>query len=238
MRPRVLPWFIRLAAAALVVSAGSSLPRAAAAAADSNFSPDRGRFRILQQEVEAGTEDFSIEPSGNGWVIQGETVIRVPGGMEMRTSGQLRVSADGAPQRYTWSAQGQKKASGAADFENGTAKTSATLAGAKQPLLRDFKFTSPRVAVLDNNLYEQYAIFAGLYDWNARGKQTFPVLIPQDATPGSIDVESLGDKSVDGASLQALRVHSTDLDIELYFDAKLHLVRLEVPSAKVVIVRQ
>jgi hypothetical protein len=51
-------------------------------------------------------------------------------------------------------------------------------------------------------------------------------------------VESLGPKTVDGVSLQALRVHSTDLEIQLYFDAKFHLVRLEVPAAKVVIVRQ
>jgi hypothetical protein len=35
-----------------------------------------------------------------------------------------------------------------------------------------------------------------------------------------------------------LRVHSTDLEIELYFDAKFHVVRLEVPAAKVVILRQ
>jgi hypothetical protein len=68
--------------------------------------------------------------------------------------------------------------------------------------------------------------------------QSISVLIPQDATPGSIDVESLGGKSVDGANLELLRVHSTDLEIELYFDAKFHLVRLEVPAAKVVILRQ
>jgi len=92
--------------------------------------------------------------------------------------------------------------------------------------------------VLDNNLYDQYAILGRIYDWEAKGKQSFPVLIPQDATPGSIEVESLGPKVVDGAHLEVLRVHSTDLEIEIYFDAKFHLVRLEVPAAKVVIVRQ
>ena len=92
--------------------------------------------------------------------------------------------------------------------------------------------------MLDNNLYEQYAILGRIYDWNAKGTQSLPVLIPQDATPGNIDLESLGAKSVDGADLEVLRVHSTDLEIQLYFDAKFHLVRLEVPAAKVVIVRQ
>ena len=92
--------------------------------------------------------------------------------------------------------------------------------------------------MLDNNLYEQYAILGRIYDWQAKGKQTFPVLIPQDATPGSIDVESLGPQTVDGARLETLRVHSTDLEIELFFDAKFRLMRLEVPAAKVVIERQ
>jgi hypothetical protein len=92
--------------------------------------------------------------------------------------------------------------------------------------------------VLDNNLYEQYAVLGRIYDWTGKPSQTIPVLIPQDATPGSVEVESLGPKTVDGVNLQALRVHSTDLEIQLYLDAKFHLIRLEVPAAKVVIVRQ
>ena len=68
--------------------------------------------------------------------------------------------------------------------------------------------------------------------------QTFPVLIPQDATPGSITVESLGPKNVDGSSLELLRMKTSDLEIQLYFDAKRHLIRLEAPDAKVIVVRQ
>ena len=239
MKARLLRWCVPLGVVVVLLTAAANhvlpYPRPAA---DPGFSADKGRFRILQQGNEAGTEEFSFEPAGNAWVLEDETVIRVPGSVEMRTSGQLRISADGAPQHYAWSAQGVKKASGTVEFENGTAKTSSNVSSAKQPVQQDFKFSSPRIAVLDNNLYEQYAIFGRIYDWNARGVQTFPVLIPQDATPGSIDVESLGAKSVEGANLQLLRVHSTDLEIQLYFDTKSHLVRLEVPAAKVVIVRQ
>lgn len=237
MKSRLLLWCVPFAIAGLFAAAAPdrALPRPAA---DSGFTADKGKFRILQQGSEAGTEDFDLEPAGNGWVLHGETVIRVPGSPEMRTSGELHISADGTPQHYTWSAQGNKKASGAVEFDGGTAKTSITLTGGKQPFQQDFKFTSPRVAVLDNNLYDQYVILGRIYDWEAKGSQTFPVLIPQDATPGSIQAESLGPKTIDGAHLEALSVHSTDLEIELYFDAKLHLVRLEVPAAKVVIVRQ
>ncbi len=207
-------------------------------AGDSTFSADKGKFRILQEGREAGTEEFDLQPAGNGWVMQDETVIRVSGSPEMRTSGELRLSADGTPQHYTWSAQGDKKASGVVDFDKGMAKTSITVSNGKQPIQQDFKFTSPRVAVLDNNLYDQYAILGRLYDWQAGGVQTFPVLIPQDATPGSIQVQSLGPKTIDGTRLDGLGVHSTDLEIELYFDTKLRLVRLEVPAAKVIILRQ
>jgi hypothetical protein len=239
MKARLLPWCVLSGAVALFLTlAANSLFPYPRPAADSGFTADKGKFRILQQGNEAGTEEFDLQPSGNAWVIEDETVIRVPGRAEMRSSGQLRISADGTPQHYTWSAQGDKKASGTVEFENGTAKTSVNVPGAKQPVQQDFKFNSSRIAVLDNNLYEQYAILGRIYDWNAKGTQSFPVLIPQDATPGSIDLESLGAKSVDGANLEVLRVHSTDLEIQVYFDAKFHLVRLEVPAAKVVVVRQ
>jgi hypothetical protein len=239
MKSRLLLWCVPLGTMTLLMSAAVGYPfPSPGPAGDSGFTADKGRFRILQQDTEAGTEDFSLEPAGNDWLVQDETVIHVPGSAEMRTSGQLRISGNGTPQHYTWSAQGDKKASGTVEFDASTAKTSATIAGAKQPVRRDFKFSSPRVAVLDNNLYEQYAILGRLYDWDAKGKQSFPVLIPQDATPGSIDVESLGEKSLGDTTLQVLRVHSTDLEIEVYFDARLRLMRLEVPAAKVVIVRQ
>ncbi len=239
MKPRLVLWCVPFAVLGLLWAGGRNhlfpYPRPAA---DPGFTPDKGRFRILQQGNEAGSEEFSFAPAGSAWVMQDATVIRVPGSVEMRSSGQLRISADGTPQHYSWSAQGDKKASGTVDFQEGMAKTSISVPGAKQPVQQDFKFSSPRVVVLDNNLYEQYAILGRIYDWNAKGTQSFPVLIPQDATPGSIDLEALGAKSVDGATLEVLRVHSTDLEIQLYFDAKYHLVRLEVPAAKVEIIRQ
>ncbi len=136
-----------------------------------------------------GGEEFEIAPSGDLWTARGSTSAQVPGGTEIKAQGQLKLSADGAPIRYDWSAQAHKKATGAVEFTNGVAKCSANLGGTS-PLLKDFKFESPRVAVLDNNLYYQYADAHQVYDWKAGGKQTFPVLIPQEMIPGSISVES------------------------------------------------
>jgi len=199
--------------------------------------PDKGAFRILLEGAEVGTETFETAPSGNSWTVRSETVVRVPGAPETRSSGELRISADGTPLSYKWSAQAEKKTSGAVEFDQGTAKTSIDV-GSKEPYREDFVFPSPRVAVLDNNLHHQYALLALLYNWNAKGQQTFPVLIPQDMTPGSVSVESLGPKTVEAARFEALRVNTPDAEILVYFDAQRRLMRVEVPAAGVAIVRR
>ena len=160
-----------------------------------------------------------------------------PGGPEVKATGQIKLSADGAPIRYDWSAEALKKATGSVDFANSIAKCTADL-GAPSPLRKDFTFTSPLVAVLDNNLYYQFGVLARIYDWKAGGKQTFPVLIPQDMVPGSISVESLGQQLAAGGRFETLRVSSPDLEIMLYVDASHRMMRLEAPSSNVVIERE
>ena len=77
-----------------------------------------------------------------------------------------------------------------------------------------------------------------MYDWKAGGKQTFPVVIPQDMVPGSISVESLGQQQAGNGKYEAVRVSSPDLEIMVYLDANHRMMRLEVPSSNVTIERQ
>jgi len=207
------------------------------AGAPSVFSPDKGKLRITINAQQIGTEDFEIAPSGDAWIERSSMTAQVPGGGQIKANGQLRLSADGAPLHYDWSAEAQKKATGAVDFVSGTAKCVADLGG-PVPLKKDFTFPSPRVAVLDNNLYYQFGVLAQQYDWKAGGKQTFPVLIPQDMVPGSITVESLGPQQAGNGKFEALRVSSTDLEIIVYVDSSRRLMRIEVPSSNAVIERQ
>jgi hypothetical protein len=200
-------------------------------------TPDKGKFRVMLDGQLVGNEEFEITPTGDSWTARGSTTMSVPGSGEIKATGRLRLAADFTPIRYEWSSQTQKKASGAVDFAKGTAKTAIDLGGAT-PFTQDFTFPSARIAVLDNNLYHQYAVLAQMYDWNAAGKQEFAVLIPQDLTPGSISVESLGPQQVDAAKYEALRVSSTDLEIIVYLDSSHHLMRLEVPASKVTIQRE
>jgi hypothetical protein len=201
------------------------------------FSSDKGKLRITISGQQVGSEEFEISPSGDGWMERSSTSAHAPGGGEIKASGQLRLSADGAPTRYDWSAEAQKKATGFVDFAGNTAKCLANLGGAT-PLRKDFTFASPQVAVLDNNLYYHFGMLARLYDWKAGGKQTFSVLIPQDMVPGSITVESLGPQDAGNAKYEALRVSSPDLEIMVYVDPSHRMMRLEVPSSNVTIERE
>jgi hypothetical protein len=224
---------LRRAGFHLPLFARSSQPAGSA----SVFSADKGKLRITISGQQVGSEDFEISPSGDAWIQRSSMSARAPGGPEIKAMGQLKLSPNGAPIHYDWSAEAQKKATGSVDFTGSKAKCLADL-GAASPLRKDFTFPSPLIAVLDNNLYFQYGVLARLYDWKAGGKQTFPVLIPQDMVPGSISVESLGPQEAGNGKYEALRVSSPDLEIMVYVDANHRLMRLEVPSSNVVIERE
>jgi hypothetical protein len=199
-------------------------------------SADRGKFRIISDGQQVGTEEFSVVPSGADWISRGSVEIKVPGAGTTQVTGELRLAADGRPLSYQWTSQGPKKNSGAIVFEGSTAKMELR-AESGPPFTQEFQFDSPQVVILDNNLYHHYALLARLFDWNAKGVQTFAVLIPQDLTPGTVTVEWAGPRDLDGIKTELLRVRSSDLEIELYVtDGK--LVRMIVPDSKAEIRRE
>jgi len=230
-----------LAAGIFCIYAASAAPRSASAAQPANappvFSADKGKLLITINGQPVGSEDFEISASGGVWIERSSMSAHVPGGPDIKAMGQLRLSADGAPIHYDWSAEAQKKATGSVDFSGPTARCLADL-GAPSPLRKDFTFPSPLIAVLDNNLYYQFGVLARVYDWKTGGKQTIPVLIPQDMVPGSISVESLGEQVAGNAKYEAVRVSSPDLEIMVYLDARHRMMRLEVPTSNVVIERE
>jgi len=205
-------------------------------AASGVVSADRGKFRIFSDGQQVGTEEFSVAPSGADWISRGNAEIKVPGAPTSQVSGELRLDANGRPLSYQWTSQSPKKNSGAIVFEGNTAKMEIR-AESGAPFTQEFQFDSPQVVILDNNLYHHYALLARLFDWNAKGVQTFSVLIPQDLTPGTLTVEWAGPRDLDGIKSELLRVRSSDLEIELYVaDGK--LVRMIVPESKAEIRRE
>ncbi len=218
-------------------AARQTKPKAAAPAPASVIVSDKGKFRILLDGQPVGSEEFEISPAGNDWQAHGSTEIRAPGAGTVHARATLKLASDGTPIRYEWSVQAQKKTSAVVEFQNGQAKIAAQLGGS-EPFLQMFSFASPRVIILDNNIYHHYAVLARIYDWNAKGAQTFPVLIPQGPVPGTITVEALGPQEVEGARLEMLRVQTPDIEVNLYLDSGHRLIRLAVPASRVAVVRE
>ncbi|HTA57832.1 MAG TPA: hypothetical protein VK805_06755 [Candidatus Baltobacteraceae bacterium] len=207
------------------------------AAPGSVFVADKGKFNILLDGASIGREDFEIEPSGGNWTAKGSTSMKTPDGKSSKVTGTLTLQPDGAPLSYDWAAQTDKNNSAHIIFVNGVAKTTLQMQGAA-PYNQDNSFSSPLIAVLDNNLYHQFELLAHIYDWGKKGAQTFPVLIPQELTPGTIAVEFTGTASAGGKSYEGLKATTSDIEILLYLDSAHRLIRLEVPSAKVAVVRE
>jgi hypothetical protein len=211
--------------------------KAANSSAAPVFSQDKGKLTIQLDGRIVGHEEFEIAPANGGWVARGTTDLKAPDSPATHVTGSLTLQADGAPISYEWLSQADKTNGAHILFANGVAKITLEMQGAR-PFEQDMSFGSPLIAVLDNNLYYQYAVLARIYDWSKLGAQNLPVLIPQELTPGSITVESSGQASSGGKSYDALRVSTSDLEVILYLDANHRLMRLEVPSAKVSVSRE
>jgi hypothetical protein len=191
------------------------------------------RIRAASASRSPAPRSAARKSDGDVWVAKGSTDLKVPSAGEMKTSGELRLTADGTPLKYQWSSESPKNASGAVTFANNAAKCSLTV-GAADPFLRDFQFADSHVVVLDNNLYYQYAVLARVYDWAAAGEQNFHVVIPQDMIPGTVKVQL---QPANGP-LSELVVTTPDIEIHLFCDSNHRMVRLEVPSSKVVVDRE
>ncbi|HTU34858.1 MAG TPA: hypothetical protein VMF66_13740 [Candidatus Acidoferrum sp.] len=218
--------------------AASARPRSANASA---FAPDKGTFRILVNGQQVGKEDFEVASDGSNWTVHGNTEIG-SGKTATHITGALTLGPDGTPIHYEWSTEGSKKASAKVDFAGSTATIELSVAppgvdpAKAHPFTQQFTFPSAQIAVLDNNLYDQFAILADLYDWNKKGAQTFPVLVPQELIPGSATVESMGRQEFNGKKFDELRVTTQDNEIDLYLDHS-RLMAISVPSANAEILR-
>src|SRR2546425_4912753 len=227
----------KIVTAVLTILACTALTLAAQKSSPGVFAQDKGKLTIKLDGQTVGREDFEIAPSGAGWRAKGTADIKPSEGPASKISGTLTLQPDGAPISYEWTAQAEKTNGAHILFANGVAKITLEMQGAR-PFEQTLSFNTPLVAVLDNNLYHQYAVLARVYDWSKRGAQTLPVLTPQELTPGTITVESTGSASADGKSYEGLKVTTSDLEILLFLDNNHRLMRLEVPVAKVSVIRE
>jgi hypothetical protein len=235
LKPKIFTYIMAILLVCTTLAIASQ-KKGAAATSPTVFAQDKGKFKIQLEGKSVGHEEFEIAPAGGGWLARSTTDIALPDSVASRVTGTLTLQPDGAPISYEWTSQAEKTNGAHILFANGVAKITLQMQDAR-PFEQDMSFGSPLIAVLDNNVYYQYAVLARVYDWSKRGTQNLPVIVPQELTPGSITVESAGSLSTGGKSYDGLRVTTSDLEVLLYLDSSHRLMRLEVPSAKVAVVR-
>jgi len=236
----VWPRFSLSLSVALIFACGvagiAAQKKSDAAPGASVFAQDKGKLTIKLDGQTVGHEEFEIMPSAGGWLAKGNADIKPSQSAASKVSGSLTLLPDGAPVSYEWTSQAETTSSANVLFVNGIAKMTLQMQGA-HPYDQTFTFGTPIIAVLDNNLYHQYAVLARVYDWSKRGPQTFPVFIPQELMPGTITAEATGSASAGGKTYEGFRVTTTDLEVDLFLDANHRMMRLEVPAAKVSVIR-
>ncbi len=197
----------------------------------------KGVLRITADGQALGTERYRIRRVGANLEAVADIQINI-GGARIEQNTSMTLTPAGEPLSYEWRMEKPKKIYVRVQFEGGKAVATYPLESGQEDR-QEFHFNTGRVAVLDNNVFHHFALFARLYDFRKRGVQTFPVFIPQSIQPGTATIESKGTDTVqvNGKSVLARRlvVITTDNRVLIWLDEDGGLLRLEVPAAKVVV---
>jgi hypothetical protein len=204
---------------------------------------DQGVFVVSQGGRPIGTETFTIKSSSHQVEAEARIELRAEQQgktYEFRTSSKLLMNDDLQPLTYSWSQKGAQASELSVVFRSTPAKAHyRTVTG--EPDDRDFALPKD-VVILDDNVIHHYQIVTHLYRRTQGGKQTFHAFIPQEALPGSLDVEDAGEEQVEvGGEKQNLRhlVVTTDLArIDLWADKQDRLQRVSIPAAGIEAVRK
>jgi hypothetical protein len=180
---------------------------------------ETGRFTIYQDGKKIGTEEFSIMPTGRGYIAEGRTQISAgPEPADLKSRMELNEGL--RPTSYEYQSKGNiirlKVADPLSELEyivNGKSET------------QDVRFPADGV-IIDNNFFHHYSLL--LYR-AALGASTVPALVPQELTIGQISVRSLGNRTYEFDTGNIKATATTD--------AEGRMIRLTVPDAKVVVER-
>lgn len=204
---------------------------------------DHGVFVVTQAGRQIGTETFTIKASSGG--VEAEAKIELRAEQEgktydFRTLPKLVMNTGLQPSTYSWSQKGAQSSELTVDFRSTPAKAHyRTVSGEADD--RDFELPKD-VVILDDNVIHHYQLVVQRYRRTPGGKQTFHAFIPQEALPGSLDVEDVGEEQVEvGGEKRNLRhlVVTTDLArIDLWADAQDHVQRVSIPAVGIEAVRK
>ena len=201
------------------------------------FARQEATLRITINGQNVGTEHYRITYVRSNLEAQADIRMEV-NGTKVRQTTSLTLSPNAEPRSYEWRMEEPRKMHVRVKFSGGKAIATYPLESGKENR-QEFHFNTDRVALLDNNVFHHYGLFARLYDYKSRGVQSFPVFIPQSIQPGNATMESKGTESllIGGRKVLARRLDVITADnlVKIWVGENGELLRLEVPSAKVVV---
>lgn len=175
--------------------------------------PETGHFTIYQDGKRIGTEDFSVAPRQQGFLVEGRTSIG-----DVNISSRMELDGKLIPTAYEYSSR-----QGTIRVKIASPLSELSVGGGGNPV--DFRFPEGGV-ILDNNFFHHYLIL--LYRAQA-AQNSFAVFVPQDMNVGTVTVRASGARTYD--------VDTGDVKLQATTDSDGRLIRLVVPDAKVVVER-
>ena len=232
--------FLRFAGMALAWSWTASSSIVLAQQPQGSPSEDAGVFSIVAGERRIGTEKFKITPIATGFEATGEIQFEMPGSPRTSETSFLRTDDSLRPTSYQRQQKLPKKGAIFVQFGSPESKlTSETETGSDE---RIFYFPDRQLVVLDTNFFHHFAILLRHYASSRRGLQRFNVFVPQEATPGMITLELLGQETLTvGTTTRELNHYEAVTDqvkIGIWADSQGKISRISIPQASLEVVRQ
>jgi hypothetical protein len=201
---------------------------------------DSGVFVILADQKKIGTEKFKITESADGIEATAQIEVEAPGAPKITETASLKIGKNRMPISYIRQQTAPKKGTLTVDFGTPESKLSSKTSEGSDDRL--FYLPSERLAVLDTNLFHQYAVLIREYDITQGGAQLFNVFVPQEATPGTLRLEFLGNEqqTIGKASrdMGHFQITTDEVKMDLWATPKGELYKISIAQAKLEVVRQ
>jgi hypothetical protein len=179
---------------------------------------ESGRFSIMQDGKKIGSEQFTISAGRDGgYVAEAKTQLS---GDPVQLSSRLEVDKKLNPISYEYT---HGKGTIRVKFGDPTSEYETDNDGKKSSM--DFRFPNTGF-ILDNNFFSHYVML--LYKVSEAGGPV-PILVPQDMRFGTATVKAKG--------ANVFELDMGEIVMEATTDKTGKLIRLSVPSAKVVVER-
>ncbi|MBI3933929.1 MAG: hypothetical protein HY316_04500 [Acidobacteria bacterium] len=241
VRRRILGAALRrvlMAFSLFVLLAG--IPLAPAQDASSRQAADSGVFQILSAKNRVGTEKFQIRPAGAGWDAAGELELQGPGSAKVSETSSLRLDSTLLPTSYERIQKSPIDGKLVAQF--GASETILEMTTTEEPYQQIFYLPRNDLVVLDTNFFHHFAVLLRLYDRAKGMAQPFNVFIPQEALPGTINLQYLTKESVtvgkETRELDHFQAVTDELQIEIWATPEGVIQLISIPQANLEVVRQ